>query len=107
MISFKTKLRRFVVAAILFSICHWFLFLFSGALLAGRGLHRIDHPEFPLTAVDRFCDLLLGVLELPCEVFYDLVGLSDIGPTSTLMCSLAWGAALAVIFCCVARRVNE
>ena len=58
---------RFSALVGVFAFSHVVLLAFSGSILIGRGLHRLDHPEFPVTVVDRTCQILVLVLEEPYE----------------------------------------
>ena len=61
--------KRFIALAVGFSFCHIALLAVSGSILIARGLHRLDHAEFPVTALDRTCQVLVLILEEPDETF--------------------------------------
>jgi len=52
----KRTLRRFLELTVIFAFFHWFLMIVSFGVVVGRGVHRLDHPEFPKTALEQMQD---------------------------------------------------
>lgn len=96
---------KFIALAALFAFFHVVILAFSTSVLVGRGLHRLDHPEFPVTALDRTCQVLVLVLEEPDESLKQLAGRPGgwIDLIIGLACSFMWGSAAALLCLSIAR----
>src|SRR5438046_1030659 len=108
--SLKRTIARFFGLATLLAFCHWLVLVFSAGIAMGRGLHRIDHPEFPVTFLERTCIVLMRVLQEPLNTVERIFQIPRGWPGIVvgMVFSLLWGAALA--FCVLAvsgRAVNE
>jgi hypothetical protein len=97
---------RFGVLAGVFAFVQVALLAFSGSILMGRGVHRLDHPEFPVTAVDRTCQALVIVLQEPYESLKRL-SVSRPGGWIDFLAgsanSLMWGSVAAFLFLRIRR----
>ena len=96
---------KFIALPGMFAFFHVVLLAFSGSVLIGRGIHRLDHPEFPVTALDRTCQVLVLVLEEPYESLKHITDLSGgwIDLITGCACSLMWGSVAALLFLRIAR----
>jgi hypothetical protein len=96
---------RFIILTVLFAFSHLLLSLVSFGIAFGRGLHRIDHPEFPVTTVERICVVLVPILDEPYDGLKRLTGISQGWPDLLVgvLCTLLWGAVLSFIFLAVTR----
>ncbi len=104
------SVTRFVRLAVLLAFCHWLVLVISSSIAIGRGVHRIDHPEFPLTALDRFCMVLVRILQEPLSTVERIVEVPPAWPGILVgvTFSLLWGAAIACCARLLSRRtVNE
>ena len=105
----RGSVTRFLRLTVLLAFCHWLVLVISAGIAIGRGVHRIDHPEFPLTALDRVCMVLVRILQEPLSTVERIVEIPTGWPGTVVgvTFSLLWGATLA---CCVrllSRTVNE
>jgi hypothetical protein len=64
---FKRIPKRFVRLTVIFAFVHWLLLVTSSMVVMGRGIHRLDHPEFPVTTVERLCREVMSMLQQPYE----------------------------------------
>lgn len=69
-------------------------------------MHRLDHPEFPETALERVCKLATSILEQPYGVFIRVThfpgGWLTLAPG--LLSSLLWGAAFTFVYLLITHR---
>ena len=95
--------RLFFKLTALFTSLHWLLLTLSGLNAIGAGVHRIDHPDSPITLSERISRLISPVLMQPGMSISDwLRGYSDsrvLHATLELLNSLLWGAIIALIVC--------
>jgi hypothetical protein len=62
MVSTKIT-NRFVGLTLVFAFVHWLVLLISSLVYMSRGIYRLDHPEFPVTTVERLSKLVMSILQ--------------------------------------------
>ena len=99
------RMPSFVRLTVIFAFVHWLLLCTSSMVVMGRGVHRLDHPEFPVTTVERLCMALTSVLQQPYESFVHAThfpgGWVSIVPG--ILTSLLWGAVAASVLVLTGR----
>ena len=90
---------KFVGWAFTFAFCHMTLLAASGSILIGRGIHRLDHPQFQVTALDRACQILVLILEEPYESLRRIAHVPEgwINVIPGYACSFLWGSVAAFV----------
>src|SRR5262249_41703572 len=98
--------KRFLGLTALFAFVHWLLLIASFGVAFGRGIHRLDHPEFPVTLLERICRTILAILQQPYEAFDGMAHFPRGWVTLTLglLNSLLWGATFALIFLVITQQ---
>jgi hypothetical protein len=104
MTSQKTSGQFWKLIAV-FAIAHWFLLVVSGTLTL-IGMRRLDHPELPVTTIERVCGVIVSVLQEPYETFRRIAGFPGGWPMviAAVLNSLLWGAAVASVVIVLRRR---
>ena len=96
---------RFVGLAAAFAVAHWLLLVISSITVLALGMRRLDHPEIPVTTLERACRIVMFILEQPYDAFVHamhLGGWVTIAPG--ILSSLLWGATLAWLTLLMRRR---
>lgn len=98
--------NRFVGLSLVFAFFHWLVLLISSLVYMSRGIHRLDHPEFPVTTVEQLFKLVMSILQQPYEAFIQATHFRGrwLPIALGILNSLLWGAVFASILSFVDRR---
>ena len=99
--------RRFLGLTALFAFFHWLLLIGSAGVALARGMHRLDHPEFPVTVLERICGTISAILQQPYEAFDSVAHFPRgraILAVLDLLNSLLWGGTFALGYLFIIRR---
>src|SRR5215470_14200659 len=92
--------KRYVKLTILFTFCHPLLLIICFSVAFSRRMHRLDHPDFPVTISEKVSNIMLRVLEQPYEATSRLTHFSKPWQsTLELLNSVLWAAMCAFVAC--------
>jgi|SRR6185312_2095310 len=96
----------FLNRTVLFAFFHWLLLIASFGVAYGRGIHRLDDPEFPVTGLERICGAISTTLQQPYEALDSVAHFPRGWVTLTLglLNGLLWGAVFALIFLVISQQ---
>jgi hypothetical protein len=93
----------------MFAFWQWLLLAFSSLVMMGRCMHRLDHPEFPVTALEQIWRIIMSVLEQPYDAFVRVthfpLGWVTLAPG--LLTRLLWGSTFAWIFMLITQLMDR
>jgi hypothetical protein len=91
---------------VVFVIVHWLLLTVTSTVCMGRGMHRLDHSNLPVTTIELLCRQLMSILQEPYEAFIHVIHFPGgwMGIIPGILTSFLWGTAAATVLVFFDRR---